>query len=241
MSLSSLNTVSWKYCALPALGLVLISLIPQIHFWLIRGSHWHGAYAMQQGDETYYSAYINALIDGRPRRTDPARGQDDSPKAPLPESLFSVQFIPPYAIALLARVFGASASASFIILMGAAAFLAGLSVFWLLASVTGDNRLAAAGVLFVLCLGALAAGQGWIGIIFRPGARFSGLPFLRRYLPSVPFPLFFVFCTLTWRALTMPTKRSALISGVLAGLTFAVLIFSYLYLWTAAAAWLVCI
>ena len=196
---------------------------------------------MQQGDETYYSAYINALIDGRPRRTDPARGQDDSPKAPLPESLFSIQFIPPYAIAFLARVFGASASAAFIVLMGAAALLAGLSVFWLLASVTGDNRLAAAGVLFVLCLGALAAGQGWIGIIFRPGARFSGLPFLRRYLPSAPFPLFFAFCTLIWRALTAATKRSALVSGGLAGLTFGALIFSYFYLWTAAAAWFACI
>jgi hypothetical protein len=241
MSISRFNTVRSKWCALPALGLVVISLIPQIHFWSVRGSQWHGAYAMQQGDETYYSAYINALIDGRPRRTDPARGQDDSPKAPLPESLFSIQFIPPYAIAFFAREFGASASTAFIVLMGAAAFLASLSVFWLLASVTGDNKLAAAGVLIVLCLGALAAGQGWIGIIFRPGARFSGLPFLRRYLPSAPFPLFFVFCTLIWRALTTTTKRNAIVSGGLAGLIFAVLIFSYFYLWTAAAAWFVCI
>jgi hypothetical protein len=235
------KVIQWKRGVLPAVAILLVSLIPQIHFWLVRGSQWHGTYAMQQGDESYYSAYINALMDGRPRRNDPAAGQDDVPQSPLPESLFSIQFIPSYVIAFFGRAFGLSASTSFVVLMGAAALLAGLAVFWLLASVTRDGKFAAAGVLVVLCLGALAAGQGWIGIILRPGARFSGLPFLRRYLPAAPFPLFFVFCTLIYGALTAQLKRTAIVKAVLGGMTLGVLIFSYFYLWTAALAWLVCV
>jgi hypothetical protein len=241
MDYSPSYVVKWKWSALPAVAILFLSLVPQIHFWLVRGSHWQGAYAMQQGDESYYSAYINALIDGRARRNDPAAGQNDHPQAHLPESLFSIQFIPPFVIAFVARAFGASASTAFIVLIGASGLLASLAVFWLLASVIGDSKFAAVGVLVVLCLGALVGGQGWIGIIFRPGARFSGLPFLRRYLPSAPFPLFFVFCTLTWQALTTSNKRAARLRGVLVGITLGVLIFSYFYLWTAAVAWLVCV
>ena len=68
-----------------------------------------------------------------------------------------------------------------------------------------------------------------------------GLPFLRRYQPAAAFPLFFIFNALVWRALTRKNSKQFLISAVLAGLTLAVLVFSYLYLWTAAGAWLACI
>jgi hypothetical protein len=120
MSTLPSSIVRSKWCALAVTAITFLSLMPQIHFWLVRGSQWRGAYTVLQLDEVLYSAYINALIDGRPRRNDPTTGQDDHPQAPLPESLFSIQFIPPYAIAFLARVFGASASTAFIVLMGAA-------------------------------------------------------------------------------------------------------------------------
>jgi hypothetical protein len=223
------------------MAITFLALMPQLHFWLVRGSQWHGAYAILQPDELLYSGYVNALIDGRPRRNDPVSGRDDNPQAPIPESLFSIQFIPAYAIALPARALGVSASTAFIVLMVVAGLLASLSVFWLLASVTGDGRFAAIGVLVVLCLGALAGGQGLIGLLLNPDVKFLGLPFLRGYEPSAPFPLFFLFCTLTWQAFTTALKRTAAIRGLLAGVVLGILIFSYFYLWTVAAAWFVCV
>jgi len=191
------------------------------------------------GDEPLYSGYINALIDGRARKNDPFGGKDSSASAPLPESIFSIQFVPAYMISFLARITGVSASTAFIVLTGVAALLASLSVFWLLNSVTGDHRLAAAGTLFVLCLGGFAGSYGVFGTSV--DIAFPVLPFLRRYEPAAALPLFFVFQILVWRALTNQRKRTALVSSFIAALVLAVLIFSYLYLWTAAAAWLACI
>ncbi|MDX6498583.1 MAG: hypothetical protein QOG23_1843 [Blastocatellia bacterium] len=220
------------------MAMVLLSLIPQINLWVIRGRDWNGAYATLQGDEFLYSAYVNALIDGRPRRTDPFAGQDSTPQLPLPESSFSTQFLPAYALALPARGFGISASTIFIILMGLAGLLSSLSLYWLLGLVTGDKKVAAFGVVLVLCCGALAGGQGIVGVLFGQ-QRSAFVPFLRRYQPAVVFPLFFVFCALVWKMLVVDRKRLALLCSALAGLTFAVLVFSYLYLWTAALAWFV--
>ncbi len=241
MNASPSYVVRYKWCVLTVIAITLLSLMPQLRFWLVRGSRWQGAYTVLQLDEVLYSAYVNALIDGRPRRNDPTTGQDDRPGTPLPESLFSIQFIPPYVIAFLARAFGASASTAFIVLVGSVGLLASLAVFWLLASVTGDSKFAALGVLIVLCLGALAAGQGLIGLLLNLDVRFLGLPFLRSYEPSAAFPLFFVLCTLTWQALTTKLKGTATVSALLAGVTIGLLIFSYFYLWTAAIAWLSCV
>lgn len=232
MTPSPSYAVGLKWCALAVIAITFLSLLPQLHFWFVRGSQWHGAYTLLQPDELLYSAYINALIDGRPRRNDPATGQDDHPQSPLPESLFSIQFVPAYAIALPARALGASASTAFIVLIGAAGLFASLSIFWLLTSVMSDSRFAAIGVLVVLCFGAFAGGQGLIVL---------GLPFLRRYEPSAPFPLVFVFFTLTWQALTTEFRPSGAVKALLAGVALGLLIFSYFYLWTAAAAWFVCV
>jgi hypothetical protein len=230
-----------KWGALMATAVVLLSVMPQLHFWAVRGADWQGAYAVLQGDEFLYSAYINALIDGRPRRNDPFVGRDSTPESPLPESTFSIQFIPAFATAWLARAFHLSASSAFIALLAVSGLLASISVYWLLAFITGNSRLAAVAVVFVLCFGALAGGQGIIGLLLKPGVVFLGLPFLRRYQPAADLPLFFVFCALIWQALNSENKRRAWLYSVLAGLTLAVLIFSYLYLWTAAAAWLACL
>src|SRR5947207_7879294 len=94
------SRIEWKWGALAALGVMLLALWPQINMWIARGNNWQGSYVAVQGDEVAYSAYLNALIDGRPRRNDPYTGRDDTAAQPLPESLFSIQFVPAYAIAL---------------------------------------------------------------------------------------------------------------------------------------------
>jgi hypothetical protein len=177
-------------------------------------------------------------IDGRPRRNDPHTGRDDTFSKPQPESLFSIQFIPAYAIAWPARLLGLSMSTAFIVLMFLAALASTASIFVLIWSVTNDARLAAAGVIVVLCLGTLVATQGEVRSLLGSAPTYSFFPFLRRYQPALPFPLFFVFCLLVWRALKSDALRQTVPYGAAAGITFAVLVFSYFYLWTAAAAWL---
>jgi hypothetical protein len=221
--------------------MTILALMPQIRFWLARGSQWKGAYTILQPDELAYSAYINALIDGRPRRNDPSTGQDNNPEARLPESLFSIQFIPPFIIAWIAKACGASASTAFIVLAGAAGLFASCSIFWLLICLMGDYKFAAIGVLVVLCFGTLAGGQGLLGLLLKPDVKFLGLPFLRRYEPSAAFPLFFVFSALVWQSLTTESVRASVLKALLASITLALLVFSYFYLWTAAIAWLVCV
>ena len=150
----------WKWGALAAVGMMLLALWPQMNMWIARGGNWQGSYVAVQVDEVSYSAYINALIDGRPRRNDPYSGRDDRPNQPRQESLFSIQFVPAYAIALPARILGVSTSTAFIALMAIVAVASSLAIFWLLTSVTGDSRLAATGVVVTLCLGMMVASQG---------------------------------------------------------------------------------
>lgn len=227
------------FCVVALIAILLLSLAPQLHLWLTRGSQWNGAYAGIQGDEFLYSGYINALLHGRPRRNDPFAGQDSTPASPLPESTFSIQFIPSYVIASMGRVFGASSATIFIAWLAIGGVLAGLAVMFLLNSITSNRVVSALGMLFVLTLGATAAGQGLVGLLFKSDVLFLGLPFLRRYQPVVAFPLFFVFCASLWKALVTTKHRHAYIYSLLSGLTLAVLIFSYLYFWTTAVAWLV--
>jgi hypothetical protein len=66
------------------------------------------------------------------------------------------------------------------------------------------------------------------------------LPFLRFYQPAVGFPLFFILCALVWKSLTSKENQRALITAILGAVTFALLVFTYFFLWTAAAAWLIC-
>lgn len=219
----------------------MLSLGPQIVLWYDRGSQWQGAYATLNADEFLYSGYLNALIEGRPRRNDPFTGRQDEGKAPLPETAFSVQLIPPFVVWFLAKLFGISASTAFIVLAPIAGLLASLSIFWLLCLITGNDGLAATGVLFVLVAGTPFAGQGLIAILLKLDAVGLGLPFLRRYQPATSFYLFFVFCSFMWLALTAGRVRNRRLFSVLAGVLLGILTFSYLYLWTAAVAWVVCL
>ena len=109
--------IEWKWGALAALAIIILALYPQLHLWAHLGRSWAGAYAYFDTDEVAYSAYLQALIVGRPRRCDPFTGRDDRQDKPLPESVLSIQFIPPYLAAIPARVLGLSASAVFIALV----------------------------------------------------------------------------------------------------------------------------
>src|SRR2546428_6355459 len=160
VSTSPSHASKWKWCVLPSMAMVLLSLVPQIHLWIVRGRDWNGAYVSPQGDEPLYSAYINALIDGRSRRNDPYGARDDSSQTPLAESAFSIQFVPAYVIAWPARILGVSASTAFIVLIAASALLGSLSFFWLLNNLTGDHQFSAAGSLFFLCFCFVV---GWVG------------------------------------------------------------------------------
>lgn len=234
--------IEWKWGGLAALAIMLLALWPQMNIWIARGSNWQGSYVAVQVDEVAYSAYINALIEGRPRRNDPYTGRVDRPNQPLPESLFSVQFIPAYAIALPARLLGVTTSTAFIALIAITAVASSLAIFWLLAIVTGDSRLAASGVIFILSCGMLVAKQGEMRVLL--GLQIfedDYFPFLRRYQPSATFPLLFILMGSLWRALRSNTRRALLAWSVAAGLNFAILVFSYFYLWTSAAAWLTCL
>src|SRR6476469_6237569 len=107
------KTNEWKLAILGAIAVTLLSLYPQLLMWGARGREWNGTYAEIHGDEWVYSSYVQALIDGRPRRNDPYTGRDDRPDSPQPESLFSIQLVPAYVIALPARLLGLSSSSAF--------------------------------------------------------------------------------------------------------------------------------
>src|SRR5687768_10454430 len=126
MRLSASNLHASKMCAITCVAMVVLSLVPQTHLWLARCEDWNGEYVSSHGDEPLYSAYVNALIEGRTRKNDPFGGRDSSSNAPLPESFFSIQFVPPYLIAWSARTIGVSASTAFIVLLGMVAFFASL-------------------------------------------------------------------------------------------------------------------
>lgn len=230
------SSLNWRLGIGAALAITLLSLVPQVNFMRLRGRDWHGSYYSYQPDEYPYSAYVNALIQGRPRRNDPYTGAVDQPNAPLPESIFSIQFVPAYLLALPARVVGISAATSFIFLTPLVAFSSALFIFWLMWRITGDERLASLSVPFILCLGALARGQFFVrqlGGLVTPPLPF---PFLRRYEPALAFPLFFLFCGLLWILVSSKDRRVAYRAAIGAGFTFALLVFSYFFLWTAAVA-----
>jgi hypothetical protein len=230
----------WRLGLLAGLAVMFLSLYPQLGLWLKPDQEWHGAYAYFDIDEEAYSAYLNSLIEGRPRRNDPYTGREERQDSPMPESLFSIQFIPAYAVAIPSRALGLSASTAFIVLAFIIPLASALAVFWLLIIVTNDERLAATGVIVALSMGTLASGQGAVQALFGGESAYIYLPFLRRYVPGVPFPFFFILCGLVWRSVTAKSLRAAWLSSLIAGLVFSILVFSYFYLWTAAAAWLAC-
>jgi hypothetical protein len=216
----------------------LIAIAPQLYFCFLRGNQWNGSYAQTHGDESVYAAYLNALIDGRPRRNNPYTGRDDSPDQPVAESYLSVQPFPAVVIARIARLSHLSTAKTFIALTALVAFTSALAVFWLLSLLTKDDRTAAVGVLIVLFL---SSSNLVAEYLLRIGDSNNYLPFLRRYLPAVPFPFLFCYCALIYRTVTSPGKRAAVLYALGAGCLFAGLVFSYVYHWSFALVWTFCL
>lgn len=231
----------WRFGILAGIVLLVCGMYPQMKMWYLRGGDWQGHYAYNDIDEVAYAAYLRALIDGRPRRNDPYTGRDDTPEHKQEESLFSIQFAAPYAVAIPARAFGISAPTAMWLAGGIAAFLTALACFWLLGRITNDSFFAMTGTLVILCGGALAAGEGAIGEVLGTGFSYPYFPGFRRYIPAVPFAAFFAMCALVWLLVTGEDMRKRVVYCVLASLCFAFMVFSYFYTWTTAAAWLACV
>ncbi len=234
-------TVKWRFGILAGLIVAVFALYPQfalVNERAMNAKNWNGTFASNDLDEVAYAAYLQALIDGRPRKNDPYSGRDQSADAPQPESIFSIQFLPPAILSVPARAFGLDASQTFICLSALAGFLTALALFWFLAQITGDNRFAFVGVLLILFGGALAAGNGAIAEFTGRGAAYPFFPFLRRYIPAAAFPFFFALFGFVWRALKSESRNAKYIASTCAALSFTVLVFSYFYLWTTAAAFL---
>ena len=243
--------IRWRWAIVVATVMMLIALFPQMYFALYRGHQWHGANAISHADEVAYSAYLASLIRGNPRRYDPFTHRGAQNEASAPESLFSIQFVPAYAIALPAYWLRLSASTVFIILPALGALASSFAIFWFLWLLTHDDRFSAASVPIILGLGTLTAGQGivrhllnlpyliplWISDAVAPASVYH-LPFLRLYQPAVAFALFFALCALVWIALTRATQPQSVAAAACAGIALVLLIFSYFFLWTAAVAWL---
>jgi len=239
----------WRFGIIAGLFLAVFSLYPQFKLIYMRGADWNGHYAYNDIDEVAYAGYLKALIDGRPRKNDPYTGRDDSVESPQPESLFSIQFAGPYTIAIPARVLGIGAPWAMTISGAVAAFLTALAIFWLLGMVTGDSLFAMAASLFVLCGGALFAGEGAIGEILGTGYSYPYFPGFRRYIPAMAFPAFFFLVGLVWSAVGSRqsavgksefNSSSPLLFISLSSVAFGYTVFSYFYVWTTAAAWLGC-
>ena len=238
---SSKTKLRWQFGIIAGMFLMIFALYPQFNLWNARGGEWQGHYAYNDIDEAAYAGYLQALIDGRPRKNDPYTGRDDTAETPQPESLFSIQFAAPFAVAIPARIFGISAPTAMTVAGALAGFLAALALFWLIGLITNDSIFAMAGSLVVLCGGALTAGEGAIGEILGTGFAYPYFPFLRRYIPAVPFFAFFAMCAFVWLVITTKNLNKRIIYTVLSSLCFAFLVFSYFYLWTTAAAWLTCV
>jgi hypothetical protein len=84
------KNIEWKWGLLPAIILAVLAIYPQLHLLINRGSQWAGVYAYTDTDEVAYSAYLQSLIDGAPRRNDPYTGRADLTDKRVDESLFSI-------------------------------------------------------------------------------------------------------------------------------------------------------
>jgi hypothetical protein len=223
---------AWMFALVPTIVVLLFALYPQITLWRSVGSEWAGSYSAANYDEVAYSAYVNGLINGKPRKYDPMMGVEHDH-----ESIYSLQLIPAYSVAIPARTLGITASTAFIILHILIAIFSSLALYYFLSRITEDQIVSAAGVLIILGLGTAVTLEGAFGEMITGGLVIEYHPFLRRYQPGFGFPIFFVLCAAVWSAFTFEGARQRY-AAIASGLIFAVLVFSYFYLWTTAAAWL---
>lgn len=237
---ASPDRLKWILCAVfAALFIAAFSLAPQIYLWSEKGSSWNGVWALNDYDELAYAAYIQSLIDGKPRINSPYTGTKADTGPSVKESLFSIQFFAFYPIAWPARLLGLSSSTAMILMTAVTGFLWGLALFWLLDIFIKNPLLSAAGTMAVFASGALVAGQGSLVAGYVPSEIFYyiAFPSARRAVPAMGYPALFLFFAFVWKFLDAGDTRAKAAWGTAAVLAFISLIFTYFYLWTTAAAW----
>jgi hypothetical protein len=231
-----------RWGLLTATLISFFALLPQVDLWISRGTSWNGTYAISADDEPAYAAYLQSIIDGKPRRNSPYSGTLDTAENPQKESLFSIQFFTTYPLALISRAFGISSSTAMILLSLFGGFASAISVFWLFYLLSENAHLSFVGTIAVLLTGWLSAGSAnAFSLIFSNVAMFEYTPllFLRRTNPAVSFPILFLFFSSIWKFLNAKTDVAKLISVIGAVLCFGAIVYSYFYHWTAAIAWFI--
>lgn len=224
----------WVWGILVGIVLALLAVYPQVRLNEKRGDNFAGAFATCDLDEMAYASYVQALIDGRPRKNDPYTGRDQSSEERQTESLFSIQFLPAYLAAVPAKIFGLSAVQMMPVVSVVSAFLTALALFWLISLLADDAGIAAAGTLVVMTGGAMISGIGAISGFFEGGFAYPFFPYMRRPIPSLAFPFLFAFLACVYKGLT--SEKWRWIFAALSVACFSALVFSYFYLWTSAAA-----
>ena len=223
-----------RYGAAIALILAVLSLYPQFTLIYLRGSDYNGAAFVSDNDESVYLAYSQALADGRARKNNIYSGGGGE----RAETFLSIQALPAYVAALPASILGVNAQTIFPFLSVLCAIAAALSLFWFFRIVTENDAFSAAATLLVLVLGASAAGYGAAKYLAGIGTSSAALPFLRRYTPGLAFPFLFLFMACIWNAYEGRNGMRHR-NWIIAGGSFAALLYSYFYLWTTALAWAV--
>lgn len=232
-----MNKRFWLFGILAGAILAILAVYPQYNLQKnLRGDDFQGSFATCDLDEMAYTSYLQALIDGRPRKNDPYTGRDASADNPQPESLFSIQFFPAYLAAIPARLLGLSASQMMPVLSLVSALLTALALFWLIVSITEDEFMAFVGTLIVMTGSALIVGLGAINGFYDNGVAYPFFPYMRRYIPSLAFPFLFAFFACLWNGLKSENHEKRIIFSAAASLCFAALVFSYFYVWTSAVA-----
>lgn len=214
---------------------MLVALVPHLYFFYERGREWNGTFPLTHDDEITYAAHLSALIDGRSRHADPYTGRDDATGQAAGETYLSLQFIPPLVLNETARLVHLESLELFFGLTIVSAAAAFVCLYWFFGSLFDDPKTSAGAALAVLCLG---TAHVWLGYLVFGSATSNYLGFLRRYVPAVPIPFLFLFFGAVWRMLVRPRTRDNSAWAIVAAFCFAVLVYSYFYLWTAAAAWL---
>ncbi len=233
----SKSKIRLRYGILIGAFLALLSLYPQIYLKFQRGENYNGATFYYDYDEVIYAAYLQALIDGRPRKNDVYTGNGAPQKN---ETFMTIQFVGAYLVAFPARIFGASSDSAFLFVSIICAFLTSLTLFWFIEKLTENSEFAAVATLFILLFGTGAAGYGILKETFELGSSSFYLLFLRRFTPAIAFPFLFVLLGNAWLAFNNYNKAKFVHASVV-GICFAVMLYSYFYLWTAILAWLVLI
>jgi hypothetical protein len=233
------NKNFWLWASLTGLLFAAVALAPQFDLLNERGTNWNGVYAVSEFDELAYMAYVQNVIDGKPRRSSPFSGRIDDARTPQKESLFSIQFFSTYPLALTARVLGLSGSQAMILLSAAVGFLSAFAVFSLFYALFQNAPLSFVGTTTVLFSGALVAGQGSVIAFISPETLkyYFSMMFLRRTNPATSFPALFLFFLFAFQFLIARPGKLKIGFGAAAFGCFTFTVYSYFYHWTTALAW----